>query len=400
MTKEGGLSGAQDPGPAAGERFARVVFNLLPLTPLRFQKFVARFGSAAAALDAPAEAWTEVEGLAPLQAERLHRAAREAAPRAEAELEALKRLGGRVLVPGDDEFPAALTSLADAPPLLCVLGALKPVDSLAVALVGTRLPTAYGRAAAERLAKDLCQAGVTVVSGLARGIDTAAHGAVVAARGRTIGVLGSGFRRPYPPENRKLMEKMAASGAVLSEFPLDAEPDKIHFPRRNRIISGLSLAVVVVEADEVSGALITAKLAAEQGRDVFAVPGPVFSKMSRGPHRLLKQGAKLVEGVEDILEEIEVFKALAVAARRGPGSSDGTAARGRRVLPALAGAEEKLFAQLTLEPAGVDALAARTGLSASAVCSALLGLELKGLARNLPGGNYVRGEGALQEVGS
>jgi DNA processing protein len=386
------------------ERFARVVFSLVPqVTPLRFQKFMARFGSASAALEAPAEAWGEVEGLAPAQAERLRRAADEAAPRAEAELEGLARLGGRALVPGDEEFPASLSSLPDAPSVLYVRGGLKPVDSLAVALVGTRHPTAYGRAATERLARDLCRAGVTVVSGLARGIDTAAHAAALAGGGRTAGVMGSGFRRPYPPENRRLMDRMAETGAVLSEFPLDAEPDKFNFPRRNRIISGLSLAIVVVEADEVSGALITARLAAEQGRDVFAVPGPVFSKMSRGPHRLLKQGARLVEDVEDVLDEIEVFRALSrPSARRGapsdkPGRRSGGAAAGAP--PALSGEEGRLFAQLSLEPCGVDDLSSRTGLPASAVSAGLLGLELKGLVRNLPGGNYVRSERGLELQG-
>lgn len=370
------------------ERFARLLFNMLPqISPIRFQKILDRFGSAAAALEAPAEAWADVEGLAPVQAERLHRAARDARPRAQAELEVLRRLGGRALIPGDEEFPVALKAVSDAPLVLYVRGDYRPVDSLAVALVGTRQPTPYGRAAAERLASELCRAGVTVVSGLARGIDTVVHDAALRGRGRTIGVLGSGLNHLYPPENKGLMGRMAASGAVFTEFPLNTPPDRSHFPRRNRLISGLSLAVVVVEADEASGALITARLAGEQGRDVFAVPGSVFSKMSRGPHRLLKQGAKLVEGVEDILEEIEVFRSLT----RAP--------RPRIAAPALGDAETRLWAHLTLDPISVDDLSGRTGLPASAVSSALLGLELKGLVKNLPGGNFVRSrQAAEQEV--
>jgi DNA processing protein len=202
-------------------------------------------------------------------------------------------------------------------------------------------------------------------------------------RARTVGVIGSGFDRFYPPENKTFVEKMAKQGAVLSEFPMSTPPDRQNFPRRNRLISALSLAVVVVEADETSGALITARLAAEQGRDVFAVPGSIFSKFSRGPHRLLKQGARPVETVEDILDEIEAFRRLIRRPRPAAVST-----------PPLTGVEGALMAHLSLEPLGVDTLASRSGLAVPAVLSALLELELKGLVRSLPGQTYVRAAAA------
>lgn len=371
--------------PVRDERAARLIFNLVPgLGPMRFGRLVERFGDPVAALAVPAEAWTDVEGFGAARARALHAACSAAAGAWEEELSAAEEAGVRVLIPSDEEFPEGLKALPDAPLLLYVRGDFRPVDALAVALVGTRRPTAYGRAAAERFARELAQAGVTLVSGLARGVDTAVHAAAVQQGARTIGVLGSGHKRFYPPENRALAEKMAARGAVVSEFPLATEPDRGHFPRRNRLIAALSLATVVVEAAEASGALITARLAAEQGKDVFAVPGPIFSEKSRGPHRLLKQGARLVEGAEDVLEEIQAFRDL-IRTSRPPAPAPAAA---------LTAPEEGLLRHITLEPAGLDALASRSGLGPAALASALLALELKGLVRSLPGRAYVRVEAA------
>lgn len=368
------------------ERTARLLFNLIPdLGPVRFQNFLERFGSATEALRASSEDWARVDGMTVPQAEKFHRLCRQEVPRRlEEELALLERLRARVLISTDGDFPESLKSLNDAPIVLYMKGDRRPVDSLAVAVVGTRHPTDYGRAAAERLSRELAQAGVTIVSGLARGIDTAVHATVLKNKGRTIGVLGSGLDRFYPPENKPLMEKMAAQGAVLSEFSLTTPPDRGHFPRRNRLISGLALAVVVVEADETSGALITARLAGEQGRDVFAVPGSVFSKGSRGPHRLIRQGARLVEGAEDILDEIQVFRNLIRPVRPAPAADQ-----------ALSGLEDRLLKHISLDPVGMDDLSVRSGLSPASLSSVLLGLELKGLVKSLPGKNYVRSESGL-----
>ncbi|MBI4395981.1 MAG: DNA-protecting protein DprA [Elusimicrobia bacterium] len=367
------------------ERSARQWLNLIPeMGPVRFRKLHEYFGSAVSALDASPSDWAHVEGFTPSLSQKLHPSALDMEGSLEAEEKLLTALKARVLISTDEEFPEGLKTLTDAPFVLYIKGTWRVLDNLSVAIVGTRRPTDYGRAAAERLARELAQAGVTVVSGLARGIDTAAHTAALKNKGRTVGVLGSGLNQFYPPENKALLEKMSEQGAVLSEFPLNTRPDRGHFPRRNRIISGLSLAVVVAEADEVSGALITARLAAEQGRDVFAVPGSVFSRGSRGPHRLLRQGARLAESAEDIMEEIGVFQDLIRAPRP-------TSARASSLSPQ----EESLLAQMSLEPAGMDDLSVRSGFSAASISALLLTLELKGLIRALPGKSYVRTEQAM-----
>ncbi len=370
------------------ERSARLLLNLAaPMEAAAFGKIIARFGSAAAALAAPAAAWAETEGVDPALAHRLRRAVQEALPRLEEEKTLLQQAAARAIISTDEEFPEGLKSLPDAPPVLYVKGDLRPRDAFAVALVGTRRPTPYGRAVAERMGRELAEAGITVVSGLARGIDTAAHAGALRGGGRTVGVLGGGLERFYPPENKFLADRMAAQGAVLSEFPLTYPSLPVNFPRRNRIISGLSLAVAVVEADQISGALITARLAAEQGRDVFAVPGPVFSKVSRGPHKLIKDGARLVESVEDILEEIEVFRGLIRQRARAAAKPSGGP---------LSPSEARLLSHITLEPVGLDQLSARTGLAPAEVSAALLSLELKGLVRTLPGKSVARTETGLE----
>lgn len=372
---------------------ARLAFSGVPAVgPIFFGKIVGRFGSGAAALDASADDWVGVGDLTVEGARALHRACRDGLASAEKEMERLRKWGARPLVPSDADYPEPLKTLSDAPILLFVKGGFRPVDSFAVALVGTRKPTAYGSTAAEKLARELTSAGVTVVSGLARGIDTVVHATAVKKGGRTIGVLGSGFDHFYPPENRSLADKMADQGAVVTEFPLGTMPDRYNFPRRNRIISGLSLAVVVVEADEKSGALITARLAAEQGRDVFAVPGSIFSKSSAGPHRLLRQGARLVERAEDILEEILVFRDLLKAA----GAARATAVpAANKKTAGLSPTEKQVVSRLSLEAVGMDELALCSGFPVSVLTATLLGLELKGLVRTLPGPRYVLSEEGL-----
>lgn len=278
----------------------------------------------------------------------------------------------------DPAYPENLLQLYDYPPVIFHRGHLKAADKLAVALVGSRRPSPYGLVVAEKLAKDLAAVGVTVVSGLARGIDTAAHRGALAAGGRTLAVLGCGPDVIYPKENQKIMDKIINEGAVISEFPPGTPPEPWRFPVRNRIISGLSLGTVVVEAAEKSGALITADYALEQGRDVMAVPGNVVSPQSRGPHRLIKQGARLVEGAGDILDEMGLDKLFSP-----PGDGAGNGLK-------LSREEEALYGLLTLEPVGLDELIARSGMSPQKSMAALMYLEIKGLTRQLPGKYYIR----------
>lgn len=368
----------------ADEREARLLLNLTePLGPVRFARLVDRFGSAVDALLAGAAAWTAVEGFGE-KAGDYFKALELALPALEEEKANAFRSGARVLCSLDEEYPEGFRRLRDAPPVLYVWGDLKPVDSLGIALVGSRRPSPYGTAVAERLARELAEAGVTVVSGLARGIDGAAHAAALAAGGRTVGILGSGFSRFYPAEHRKLADRMAKKGAVVTEFPLMAEPDAHRFPRRNRLIAGLSLGTVVVEAMERSGALITAGLATEQGKEVFAVPGSIFSSLSRGPHRLIKQGAKPVECAMDVLEDIVVFRDLLDNVRVTPSARPVSAPK------EVSAKGQKILSGLSLEPAGIEGVARVAGLSAAETARELLSLELAGLIRAVPGKQYVR----------
>jgi DNA processing protein len=359
-----------------------------PLGPVRFARLLDRFGSAVGALLSGAEAWGEVEGFGE-KAGDYYKALELALPALDEEKANVFRLGARVLCSFDEEYPEGFRRLRDAPPVLYVWGELKPLDSLGIALVGSRRSSSYGTAVAERLARELAEAGVTVVSGLARGIDGAAHAAALAAGGRTVGILGSGFSRFYPAEHRKLADRMAKKGAVVTEFPLASEPDAHHFPRRNRLIAALSLGTVVVEAIERSGALITAGLATEQGKDVFAVPGSIFSSLSRGPHRLIKQGAKPVESAMDILEDIGVFRDLMNNARLAPAMSS-VSDRGE-----VSANGRKILSGLSLEPTGIEGVARGAGLSAAEASRELLSLELAGLIRALPGKKFVRSEMSL-----
>ncbi|MHB8183902.1 MAG: DNA-processing protein DprA, partial [Candidatus Desulforudaceae bacterium] len=289
-----------------------------------------------------------------------------------------KSAGARYLTWVDEEYPEALRHIFNPPAVLYYLGEVKPEDELALALVGSRRATYYGRDTAEKLSRDLAGAGVTVVSGMARGIDTAAHKGALAAGGRTIAVLGSGLDVVYPQENDKLMHQISDSGAVVTEFSLGAAPEAWHFPVRNRIITGISRGLVVVEAAERSGALITAELAMEQGRDVMAVPGNVNSPFSRGPNRLIKQGARLVENVDDILDEIGLTRLFDT---QGGEKKSG---------PKLDQDEGRVLQLIAAEPLAVDLIIRDSGLPTERVASILTFLEVKGLARRLPAGLYFK----------
>lgn len=297
---------------------------------------------------------------------------------------AAERSEARLLTLEDANYPPALKTIPLPPPFLFVRGSLAREDGLAVAVVGSRRPTPYGLKTAERLAGDLAARGVTVVSGFARGVDTAAHRGALGAAGRTLAVLGSGVDVVYPSENRKLVTEVARAGALLSQFPMGTAPLPLHFPIRNRVIAGLALGTVVVEAAERSGALITAQCAGELGREVYAVPGNVSSPVSEGTNRLIQDGAKLVRDWEDVVAEWPVVWQRALRPATGP--APGTAGPG----PSPSGTETRLLALLGEDPLAIDALIERAGLPAGEVSASLMTLELRGLVRQLPGQRYVK----------
>jgi DNA processing protein len=284
----------------------------------------------------------------------------------------------------DPGYPRRLLMIADPPPLLYISGTLHESDELAIAVVGARRGTSAGRLVTEQLAGGLASAGVTVVSGLARGVDAAAHRGALAAGGRTLAVLGCGLGRTYPPEHERLRREIEEQGAVLSELSWDAPPHSGHFPRRNRIISGLSYGVVVTEAAIDSGSLITARLAAEQGREVFAVPGCVNLETSRGTHALIKEGATLVEHAREVIEVITPQLEPDVRSRLHAAPSSAVPADN------FGNQEQLVYDALSHEPLTVDHLLERTRLPVPSVMASLLSLELRRRVRQLPGQRYLR----------
>jgi len=289
----------------------------------------------------------------------------------------------------DEEYPAQLGELPEMPPFFYVRGTLIREDALSVAVVGSRMATEYGKGVAEEIAAGLSARGVTIVSGLARGIDTAAHQGALRAGGRTIAVLGSGADVIYPPENRALAGRIEASGAVISEFEPGMPPLSYHFPRRNRVIAGLALAVVVVEAAERSGALITARLASEFGREVMAVPGRANAFSSRGTHALIRDGASLVESWEDVVAELPDRWRACVASCREPRRDADPCPDGRTTIDAGSESERVMANVIGREPMTMDDIIEKSGLSAGRVSALLLGLELDGRIRRLEGERFV-----------
>ena len=349
--------------------------------PLTSRALLDHFGTAGRILDAPISRLKEVPGVGPKVAERICKARVE--NDADGELALCARHGVALIARGDDRYPESLENIPDPPSLLYVKGAFEARDQLAIALVGSRRCTPYGMRIAERLAASLARTGFTIVSGLARGIDAAAHRGALKAGGRTIAVLGNGLAGIYPSEHEEMADEIAAHGAVVSELPMTQEPLAGLFPQRNRIISGLCLGVVVVEAAPRSGSLSTAHHAMEQNREVFAVPGPVDSLASRGCHRLIRDGARLVETVDDILEE------LGPLVREIRPAPDEPAVRHPAEL-GLTDQERSLLGHLDDAPSGVDELIVRTGLTASQVMATLSVLELKRMVKRLPGHQFVR----------
>jgi DNA processing protein len=291
----------------------------------------------------------------------------------------LNKIGGRIVTVWDKEFPDLLRKIYDPPAFLFILGRFKEADARALALVGTRHPSPYGHSVAENLTRDIAEHSITLVSGLARGVDTIVHSTALKCGTRTIAVIGSGLDVPYPPENKKLMDHIAGNGAVVSEFLMGTKPDAPNFPRRNRIISGLSLGTVVIESAEDGGALITATTALDQDREVFAVPGNITEHRSSGPNKLIREGrAKLITSAQDIFDELAVQLHLTFREHEKKIPSD------------LNPSEQSLLNILSDTPIQIDALSEQTDLSSSDALVTLLSLEFKGLVRQLPGKLFVR----------
>ena len=299
----------------------------------------------------------------------------------EAVMERLDKAGINVLTRPDEAYPRLLKEIDQPPPVIYIRGEILPEDDFAVAVVGTRRITVYGRQIAEEVGNYLAQNGITVVSGLARGVDAVAHDTAIKGGGRTFAVFGCGVDRIYPPENRHLAEKIIERGALISDYAPGTPPDAINFPPRNRIISGLSLATVIIEAGETSGALITASFAADQGREVLAVPGNIHAPQSKGCNRLIQQGARSLLRLEDILEAIKIDQ---VQARQ----------EARSVIPADP-IEASIMQLMSAEPLHIDEIQAQSGLSIDKVSATLTILELKGMVRQVGGMNYV----AIRETG-
>ena len=382
MTSRSSTPRFSAPPSERAEQRALVALSMVPgVGPGRVRSLLARFGSGAAVMNASSSALSQVPGIGPKTAAAI--VGFDAESEVDQQLEAARRADAALLTLRDERFPTLLRQIFDPPALLWMCGAIKASDDRALALVGTRRCTDYGRRVARELAVELAGHGFTIVSGLAYGIDAAAHRGALEAGGRTLAVLGSGVDRIYPRKHTKLARQIAAQGAVLSEYPLGAAPDAANFPRRNRIVSGLSLGTIVVESRESGGALITARLAVEQNREVFAVPGTFYNRSSIGCNQLIQRGhAKLILSAADVLDELNLAGLSAPHA-----SSD------QLEEPPQADLEEderELLGALDSEPVHIDVLCEKTGMDASTALVHLLGLEFKGLVRQLAGKQFFR----------
>ena len=363
-----------------GEIEARLQAMSVPgLGPATYRYLVRTFGSWQAARDASSRDLQVMPGVTPQIASALRGARFDADPGEE--IARARRLNVRMITEDDPAYPEGVRRLDDAPLVLYVRGGLMAADAVAIAVVGARRCSIYGQTQAERLAAGLASAGMTIVSGLARGVDAAAHRGALMAKGRTVAVMGCGLGTVYPSEHRELADRIAENGALVSAVPLNSPPTPKQFPARNRWIAAMSLGVLVVEADRRSGALITARLGGEMGKEVFAVPGDISRPQSRGCHALIRDGAKLVTCVQDVLEELgslrEALPELAVEDEND-------------YMPQLNTVERALYDGLDDDPKDIDSIARQAGLPPANAASGLLALELRGLIRQLPGKRFVR----------
>ena len=371
---------------ASPEAIDHLRWSMTPeVGPVRFARIVEAFGSARAALGAGAGSLARIDGIGQDTAQRI--AAERDRVDVTPELELADQHGVRIICSADREYPVGLRHIPDPPICVYVRGRIEPEDAVAIGVVGSRRCSHYGREQAQRFGYQLASAGVTVVSGLARGVDSESHKGAITAGGRTLAVLGNGLATVYPPENAELAERIVAGhGAVVSELPMTTAPNASNFLPRNRLIAGMSLGVLVVEAAQRSGSLTTARLAAEYDREVFAVPGRVDNEYAHGANRLIRdQHAKLVMSVEDILGELgEVGQAL------GIGRQDDSESQAASATAGLGEQERAVFEVLQGEAVSIEAIAEATGQSAARIAAALVGLQLRGLARQLPGNTFVR----------
>ena len=390
----------------SNETISLIHFNLIQGIGLKTVQVLRDvFGSAERALQATANELSKIDGLTPTLCDLLIR--KPVLYPIERELELINTYGCQVLTLYDDAYPQHLKQIDSPPLVLYVKGELTPEDALSISLVGSRNARDYGRKVSYRLGYQLAQHGVTVVSGLAKGIDTAAHRGALEAGGRTIAVMGNGLSVIYPAANRDLVKKVEASGALISEFPIGVKPKPGNFPRRNRIISGLTFGTVVVEASNRSGALITARLAGEQGREVFAVPGEIFSELSTGTHRLINNGAKLINTVDDLLNELpqhalSQIQSSTPTPQEMPIEQTGTKHRATQPSvavqqpiqtappPDLTPDEMIVFEALETPSSHIDTIVRTTQLPIAQVSSVLLMLELKGVVQQLPGKQFAK----------
>lgn len=356
-----------------------IVLNLVSgLGPIRVKKLIKRFGLAGAVLKKPQSALEQVPGIGSSLAQAISRW-QELEYREEFAL--IEKLKLKILTVFDKDYPENLKEIYDPPAVLYVWGSLVPQDKQSLAVVGSRRASHYGMQTALKISHQLVSYGFTVVSGLARGIDSQAHRGALLGKGRTIAVLGSGLGNIYPSEHKELAREIASSGAVISEFPIRAIPEKTNFPLRNRVISGLSLGVLVAEAAQRSGALITAQLALDQGRLVMAVPGRIDSFSARGTNQLIQEGAKMVRDVDDIMEEFEYLS---------PKRSAGETGERAKVPPHLSREENLVYVLISEEEKNIDQIIRESELNSGAVASVLLSLELKRLVKRLPGEYYTK----------
>lgn len=356
-----------------------------------FSKLIKYFGSVDRALRASVSELAKVEGIGYKKAEQI--ASTRGKFDVKTELELAAKLGVSIINLDDERYPPALRQIYDPPPVIYIKGSFDREDNLAISIVGSRRCSLYGQEQASQLAHFLSSAGFTICSGMARGIDTAAHQGALSAGGRTIAVQGCGLANIYPPENKKLFKLITESGACISELPLQYEPKSENFPPRNRIIAGLSLGTIVVEAGQRSGALITARMAMENNREVMAVPGKIDSPLSKGPHKLIKQGAKLVESVEDVMEALgyigeQLEEHVSMAARKAAENVETPLFEIKELK--LSGHEKTIFETLSKEPLHIEQIIAGTDLAAGSVNASLVSLRLKGLIKQLPGSMFVR----------
>ncbi len=362
--------------PQNDPRYWWFALNTVPgIGVVRFVALVKHFGSPQAALEATPKELNTMPEIGEKVARALKGQVDE--KHAEDQLAKLDHHNARLVSILDTDYPDQLKRIYDPPPFLIVKGDFRPEDRLAVAIIGSRMSSEYGRQVAEMLSRQLCKSGLTIVSGLARGIDSISHLATIAVGGRTIGVLGCGLDITYPPENKKLYQQVADSGAVITEFEFGVRPEKFNFPARNRIISGLSRGVIVVEARKGSGALVTAQHAVDQNREVFAVPGNITSVASYGANELLKQGAIPVTQAPDVLLALGIDPQTRAAAKERPRVS-------------LPEAEQLIYDNLSTQPQLVDSLSNSVHRPVGEVLSLLLSLEMAGLVRQLPGKLFLR----------